>query len=398
MLREYQTLATKHYELRYDPKNDPVLGRYVADYLEGLYADLSQKFHYEPKGPILVELFNNHDMFSGRVVALPDLHTIGACTGRMMAMVSPNGKGIAKPFNWGRVLRHEMVHIFNLETGYQFPETLALREQIKERYGIEVQLVRPATSVAEYEHLHGGPRYSVEPDQCCRDRKIEPLRRVVANFDAWLSAIRRDQTEHRARARVVQWDSTFGLIKINPLLNWTKREVWAFITRNNIPYNPLHDRGYPSIGCWPCTKPVVDGQDERSGRWAGSSKKECGLHVIEHEGGSGKSSRHTPIPASVQGGRQGEREIFRQHASRKCCARCKTFALFRGEQGQQDKGNRRNVDMAAARDLPNRQRMEQIERGENDRKPPRGKELNQPPDSSRFEGEHRGLHHGDGLA
>src|SRR5262249_20713644 len=114
-LEKYQTLRTAHYELRYDPKNDTAIAHYMAEYLERIYDDLGGKFNYEPKGPILVELFNNHEMFSGRVIALPDLHTIGACTGRMMAMVSPNGKGIAKPFNWGRVLRHEMVHIFNLD-------------------------------------------------------------------------------------------------------------------------------------------------------------------------------------------------------------------------------------------------------------------------------------------
>ncbi len=114
-LEKYQTLSTEHYALRYDPKNDAALAQYMAEYLEGIYQDLARKFQYRPKGPILVEMFNNHDMFSGRVVALPDLHTIGACTGRMMALVSPNGKGILKPFNWGRVLRHEMVHIFNLD-------------------------------------------------------------------------------------------------------------------------------------------------------------------------------------------------------------------------------------------------------------------------------------------
>jgi tetratricopeptide (TPR) repeat protein len=124
-LEKYETLKTAHYELRYDPKNDPALARYMAEYLETIYANLSQKFNYHPKGPILVEMFNNHDMFSGRVVALPDLHTIGACTGRMVALVSPNGKGIAKPFNWGRVLRHEMVHIFNLEqTNFLVPHWL----------------------------------------------------------------------------------------------------------------------------------------------------------------------------------------------------------------------------------------------------------------------------------
>jgi tetratricopeptide (TPR) repeat protein len=114
-LEKYQTITTEHYTLRYDPKNDPILARYMAEYLEGIYADLAQKFNYRPKGPILVEMFNNHEKFSGRVIALPDLHTIGACTGRMMALVSPNGKGILKPFNWGRVLRHEIVHIFNLD-------------------------------------------------------------------------------------------------------------------------------------------------------------------------------------------------------------------------------------------------------------------------------------------
>jgi cellulose synthase operon protein C len=114
-LDKYKTLNTAHFELRYDPENDTALAKYMGEYLEGVYSDLSKKFAYEPKGPILVEVFNNHEMFSGRVVALPDLHTIGACTGTMFAMVSPNGKGIRKPFNWGRVLRHEMVHIFNLE-------------------------------------------------------------------------------------------------------------------------------------------------------------------------------------------------------------------------------------------------------------------------------------------
>ena len=114
-LEKYETIKTEHFELRYDPKTDSALAHYMAEYLEEIYAELAKKFHYEPKGPILIEVFNNHEMFSGRTVALPDLHTIGACTGRMFAMVSPNGKGIRKPFNWARVLRHELVHIFNLE-------------------------------------------------------------------------------------------------------------------------------------------------------------------------------------------------------------------------------------------------------------------------------------------
>jgi phosphoadenosine phosphosulfate reductase len=179
------------------------------------------------------------------------------------------------------------VRIFNLDTGYQFPETLELRQRIKDRYGIEVELVQPELSVPEYEAKHNGPLYVLQPDQCCHDRKIVPLRRAIAGYDAWISAIRGNQTAHRAAAGVVQRDKKFGLVKVNPLLSWTNRDVWEFITRNNVPYNPLHDKGYPSIGCWPCTRAVADGQDERAGRWAGTAKKECGLHIMDQEGGSG---------------------------------------------------------------------------------------------------------------
>jgi phosphoadenosine phosphosulfate reductase len=179
------------------------------------------------------------------------------------------------------------VRIFNLETGYQFPETLALRERLRQRYGIAVEFINPEMTVAEYEEEHGGPLYVHRPDQCCHDRKVLPLRRAVVGYDAWISAIRRDQTGDRARAGVVQWDAKFNLVKVNPLLTWTKKDVWAFIAKYDVPYNPLHDRGFPSIGCWPCTRPVTNGEDERAGRWAGTIKKECGLHVIEHEDGSG---------------------------------------------------------------------------------------------------------------
>ena len=179
------------------------------------------------------------------------------------------------------------VRIFNLETGYQFQETLDLRERIKERYGIAVEFVRPEMTVAEYEAEHGGPLYTHRSDQCCHDRKVLPLRGAVAGYRAWISAIRGDQTADRGKAEVVQWDAKFGLVKINPLLYWSKGDVWQFIMDHQVPYNPLHDQGYPSIGCWPCTRAVNNGEDERAGRWSGSMKKECGLHVVEHEGGSG---------------------------------------------------------------------------------------------------------------
>jgi phosphoadenosine phosphosulfate reductase len=181
------------------------------------------------------------------------------------------------------------VKVINLETGYQFPETLELRERIKARYGIEVEYVYPELSVADYEAEHGGPLYELRPDQCCHDRKVLPLRRALARLAplAWISSIRKDQTADRNQAELVQWDAKFNLVKVNPLLLWSKKDVWGFIVRHDVPYNPLHDRNYPSIGCWPCTRPVRPGEDDRAGRWAGKVKKECGLHVIEQQDGGG---------------------------------------------------------------------------------------------------------------
>jgi phosphoadenosine phosphosulfate reductase len=180
------------------------------------------------------------------------------------------------------------VRVFNLDTGYQFPETLEMRDRIRARYGLDVELVRPELTVAEYEAKHNGPLYVYQPDQCCHDRKVVPLRKALAGYDAWVSAIRRDQTDHRTAAGVVQWDGKFHLYKVNPLLTWTRKDVWGFVHRHDVPYNPLHDRNYPSIGCKPCTRAVLDGEDERAGRWSGTAKKECGLHVIpDQEQGSG---------------------------------------------------------------------------------------------------------------
>jgi len=209
------------------------------------------------------------DSFGDKLTMATAFGAEGCCLIHMLAEIDPG------------------IRIFNLETGYQFGETLQLRERIKERYGIEVEYIRPETTVAEYEAEHGGPLYRIRPDQCCHDRKLLPLRRAVVGYEAWISAIRRDQTSHRAAAGVVQWDAKFNLVKVNPLLTWTRKDVWNFILQNDVPYNPLHDRGYPSIGCWPCTAAVGEGADERAGRWAGSVKKECGLHVIEVQDGGG---------------------------------------------------------------------------------------------------------------
>jgi phosphoadenosine phosphosulfate reductase len=185
----------------------------------------------------------------------------------------------------GMVLIHMLAEIapatpiFNLDTGYQFDETLKLREEVLARYGIAVEMKRPATSVEEYERANGGPVYRANPDQCCFDRKIKVLQSAVVGMHAWASAIRRDQSADRAAAPIVGWDKKFSLVKVSPLANWTKQQVWGLITKHNIPYNPLHDQGYTSVGCWPCTRAVLLGEDERAGRWSGTAKTECGLHT-----------------------------------------------------------------------------------------------------------------------
>ena len=172
--------------------------------------------------------------------------------------------------------------VFNLDTGYQFNETLELRDRIARRYGIDVSLERPETTVEEYEREHGGPLYKIDPSRCCGDRKIAVIRRVLTRFDAWMSGIRRDQSPDRAAAPIVGWDHKFDVVTISPLANWTKAKIWDAIVREDVPYNPLHDQGYISIGCWPCTRAISFGEDERAGRWSGTAKTECGLHSRDH--------------------------------------------------------------------------------------------------------------------
>lgn len=179
-------------------------------------------------------------------------------------------------------------YVFNLDTGYQFLQTLDLRDRIAEKFGIHVDMLQPELTVPEYEALHGGPLYKSNPDQCCFDRKIKLLYRGVEGKQAWMSGIRRDQSADRAQAPIVGWDKKFQLIKISPLANWTNKDVWKRITDQGVPYNPLHDQNYPSVGCWPCTRAVAAGEtDERAGRWSGAEKVECGLHSLNEQDGSG---------------------------------------------------------------------------------------------------------------
>jgi phosphoadenosine phosphosulfate reductase len=170
------------------------------------------------------------------------------------------------------------IDIFTLDTGLLFPETLDLWRLLEDRYRVTIRAVRPAQSVEEQGQVHGEQLWAREPNRCCQLRKVEPLRAELAHFDAWITAIRRDQTPERAQARVVERDERFGLVKVNPLVRLSSRDVWRYVIEHDVPYNPLHDSGYPSIGCQPCTSPVTAGEDPRAGRWRGLGKRECGLH------------------------------------------------------------------------------------------------------------------------
>jgi phosphoadenosine phosphosulfate reductase len=169
--------------------------------------------------------------------------------------------------------------VFVLDTSFLFPETYRLIEQVESRYGITVQRVLPALSPEGQSKVYGDELWSRDPDLCCRLRKVEPLQRRLAHLRAWVTSIRRDQTQDRAQIRKVEWDPRFGVMKINPLADWSSQRIWRYIRRRRLPYNPLQDQNYPSIGCMQCTRPVKPGEDPRSGRWPGFSKTECGLHT-----------------------------------------------------------------------------------------------------------------------
>jgi phosphoadenylyl-sulfate reductase (thioredoxin) len=173
------------------------------------------------------------------------------------------------------------VDIFTLDTGLLFDETYALWAALEQRYGIKIRAVKPALTVDQQAAAEGPALWERDPDRCCDQRKVQPLREALAGFSSWITAIRRDQTPERAHAQVVEDDPKFGLVKINPLVAWTHDDVWGHIYANDVPFNPLHERGYPSIGCVPCTSQIIPGEDLRAGRWRGAGKRECGLHVAE---------------------------------------------------------------------------------------------------------------------
>jgi phosphoadenosine phosphosulfate reductase len=171
--------------------------------------------------------------------------------------------------------------VFTLDTEFLFPETYSLMDRVEQKYGITIEKVYPLNSPEEQERLRGAALWERNPDQCCDLRKVEPLRRKLGELKAWITSIRRGQTAARANIGKIEWDGKFGLVKVNPLADWSSEQVWQYIREHDVPYNPLHDLNYRSIGCTHCTRAVQAGEEERAGRWPGSPKTECGLHIIQ---------------------------------------------------------------------------------------------------------------------
>ncbi len=170
------------------------------------------------------------------------------------------------------------IPIVELDTELLFKETYETRDRLVERYGLRLE--RPdVLSVAEQAVREGPNLWEHDPDRCCHIRKVEPLQRALEPYEAWVTGIRREQALTRADAQRIEYSERYGVWKIQPIVDWDSKRVQAYIRVNEIPYNPLHDAGYPSIGCIPCTRPVRVGEDERAGRWTGADKIECGIHA-----------------------------------------------------------------------------------------------------------------------
>lgn len=170
--------------------------------------------------------------------------------------------------------------VLTLDTGLLFPETYALMDELEARLSLRLIRVRPQLTVAQQAEVHGAELWSRDPDHCCAIRKTVPLNEALVGYDAWVTGLRRDQSSGRQQTPIISLDAKYHKIKLSPLATWTEEMIWMYIRAHELPYNALHDRNYPSIGCYPCTQPVTpDASDKRAGRWAGREKTECGIHV-----------------------------------------------------------------------------------------------------------------------
>ncbi len=174
--------------------------------------------------------------------------------------------------------------VFYLDTNLHFNETYELHKRLEDKLGISIQKVTPVLSLQEQADRFGDNLWESNPNRCCFIRKVRPLRRYLNDKEAWITGIRRSQSESRKNTKVIEYDSECDVIKINPVAAWSNEQLWDYIHEHDLPYNPLHDDGFPSIGCIPCTQPVSEGEDERAGRWKDNDKTECGIHLPAQTG------------------------------------------------------------------------------------------------------------------
>jgi phosphoadenosine phosphosulfate reductase len=173
-----------------------------------------------------------------------------------------------------------MVDVLTLDTGLLFPETYELMARLQDRIHFNLKPVTPELTVDEQAAQYGDALWARDPDSCCRMRKVVPLDRALVGYDAWVAGLRRDQSKSRSTIQAIAWDKRNEKVKISPLVDWTEEMVWTYIHAYELPYNSLHDRGYPTIGCFPCTQAVEPGNgDLRAGRWSNHVKTECGIHL-----------------------------------------------------------------------------------------------------------------------
>lgn len=166
-----------------------------------------------------------------------------------------------------------------LDTGYHFEQTLATRDSLAARTTLNIISVSSPMSLEEQAAVHGPNLYARDPDLCCKIRKVDPMNELLTGYQAWITGMRHDTAPHRADVGVVEFDESRGVLKIAPILHWSDAQLLRYTIENDVPVNPLMYDGFPSIGCQPCTRRVEPGEDPRAGRWAGTSKNECGLHI-----------------------------------------------------------------------------------------------------------------------
>lgn len=210
------------------------------------------------------------ERFAGRRLALTTAFGLEGCA--LVHMVAQRG---------------QEVRVVWLDTGFLFPETHRLRERLAQRYPHLRFENRGTALTPEEQAAHHGPElWSRDPDACCRLRKVEPMRRVLSEVDVWMTALSRSQGPTRAHTGVIEWDGEYQVLKVNPLAAWDRHRVWDYVRAHGVPYNELHERGYPTLGCTHCTTPVAGATVTtytRAGRWAGTAKTECGLHPVTRE-------------------------------------------------------------------------------------------------------------------